>query len=283
MVRLPYRPQKLVDVIMVFGKILGAVLGFYGAGLFGAICGAAIGHMFDRGFHKAMRHDYQGSRIDAQQLFFQTVFRVMGMLAKADGRISEEEIANTEQMMTRFGLTPESRKTAILFFKQGAAPDFDLEAQIALYLRQGNRGQNAALLLELLIGIALADGELHAEEQVILSKVAHYLGVPAGQFQQLLDMLKAQAGFAGANGQSSGFDSNGGYTDSSRLSEAYKAIGVSEGCSDADLKKAYRKLMSQHHPDKLMAKGVPEDMIKMATAKSQEIQNAYDLIKRSRK
>ncbi|MGJ8687769.1 MAG: DnaJ domain-containing protein, partial [Spongiibacteraceae bacterium] len=66
------------------------------------------------------------------------------------------------------------------------------------------------------------------------------------------------------------------------LQDAYKAIGVEETASDAELKKAYRRLMSEHHPDKLIAKGVPEDMIKMATEKSQEIQAAYEMIKKSR-
>ena len=261
---------------MIFGKLLGAVLGYYAFGLFGALLGIAIGHMFDKGFRGAMSHDFQKDAIDAQQLFFQTVFRVMGMLAKADGRISEEEIASTEALMTRLGLTADSRQTAILFFKQGAAPEFDLEAQIALYLRQGNRGQNAALLLEFLIGIALADGELHAEEQTILTKVAHYLGVPATQFAHMLEMLRAQQGFGhGGGGQASSGEGS--------LSDAYRALGVSEACSDAELKKAYRKLMSEHHPDKLIARGVPEDMVKMATEKSQEIQAAYDRVKRSRK
>ena len=66
------------------------------------------------------------------------------------------------------------------------------------------------------------------------------------------------------------------------LNEAYKALGVAKDSSDAVIKRAYRKLISQYHPDKLMGQGVPEDMIKMATEQAKEIQLAYDLIKKSR-
>ncbi|MEQ9210373.1 MAG: DnaJ domain-containing protein, partial [Pseudomonadales bacterium] len=69
----------------------------------------------------------------------------------------------------------------------------------------------------------------------------------------------------------------------SELDLAYKALGVSSDCSDAELKKAYRKLMSENHPDKLMGQGVPEDMVKMANERSSEISKAYDLIREHRK
>ena len=66
------------------------------------------------------------------------------------------------------------------------------------------------------------------------------------------------------------------------LKDAYRLLGVSDGASDAELKKAYRRLMSQHHPDKLVAKGLPEQMVKDATEKTQQIKAAYELIRKSR-
>jgi len=60
-------------------------------------------------------------------------------------------------------------------------------------------------------------------------------------------------------------------------------LKVSEAASDTEIKKAYRKLISEYHPDKLMGQGVPEDMIKVATERSQKVQTAYDLIKKTRK
>jgi DnaJ like chaperone protein len=135
------------------------------------------------------------------------------------------------------------------------------------------------MLLEALLTMALADGEVDSAEKTILLRVAGYLGVSARDFQRLLDMAMAQRQFhgRGAGGQQSARSS------ASELQAAYKAIGVTEVMTDAEIKRAYRKLMSQHHPDKLIAKGVPEDMMKIATEKAQEIQAAYELIKDSRK
>ena len=67
-----------------------------------------------------------------------------------------------------------------------------------------------------------------------------------------------------------------------QLANAYAVLGVKADTPDDELKKTYRKLMSQHHPDKLLAKGLPEEMMKLAKEKTQEIQTAYDLIKKSR-
>ena len=67
------------------------------------------------------------------------------------------------------------------------------------------------------------------------------------------------------------------------LADAYLALGVSRDCDDRSLKRAYRRLMSEHHPDKLIAQGVPEDMVKLGTEKSQEIQAAYELIRKQRR
>jgi DnaJ like chaperone protein len=66
------------------------------------------------------------------------------------------------------------------------------------------------------------------------------------------------------------------------LDDAYKALGMSKDSTDAEVKRAYRKLISQYHPDKLIGQGMPEDMIAMATEQAKEIQVAYDLVKKSR-
>jgi len=134
-------------------------------------------------------------------------------------------------------------------------------------------------LLEFLFSIAGGDGEMHQGEKAILAKTANYLGIGSRQFEQLLAMLTAQQNFHGGNYQQQGRPQ----ASANDLENAYKALGVSSTTSDRDIKKAYRKLMSQHHPDKLVAQGVPEDMMKVATEKAQEIQVAYDLIKASRK
>ena len=115
----------------------------------------------------------------------------------------------------------------------------------------------------------MIDGVLHNREVEILRQVADSVGFSRTTFEQLLKMIGAQNTFAK---NQAGDD----------LALAYEALGVTAETSDADIKKAYRKLMSQYHPDKLMGQGFPEEMIKSATERSQEIQAAYDLIKKSR-
>lgn len=264
---------------MVFGKLIGGLLGFLSGGLFLAILGVWIGHFFDKSFSGALNFDHAGDRVKRERVFFTVCFRMMGALAKSDGRVSEEEIQLAEQIMSRLGLSDEHRKEAIALFKEGSQPNFNIEPDMAGFVVSCKSLPNLSrLLIEFLVGIALADGALHDNEQAILQRVAHYLGIGQRQFEQLIAMLKAQQNFSSSSGYHFG-DEN----PAKNLAAAYKALGVNENASAQEIKRKYRKLMSQHHPDKLMSQGLPEDMLKVATEKAQEIQNAYELIKNQRK
>lgn len=267
--------------MMILGKLIGAVLGWYIGGIIPALIGLFIGHMFDKGYAQIQAEGSPERRREIEQTFFQTVFRLLGHLAKADGRVSESEVQQTEAYMAEMGLTAEHRKEAIALFKEGAAADFDADAQVARFREVcGRRSNLVRMLLIYLVNIALADGELDAQEAEVLRRIAQGLGISASMFEQLLRMIQAQNSFGGQQYQGAG--AGGGPSRPDQLQKAYDALGVSPQASDSEIKKAYRKLMSQYHPDKLMGQGVPEDMVKEATERSQEISKAYELIKSER-
>lgn len=268
---------------MFWGKLICAFLGYKMGGIFGGLLGLWLGHAFDRALsHNSLLMTGAG-RKKIQRLFLETSFQLIGHIAKADGRVSEAEIAQTENLMTRMGLSPEHRKEAIELFKRGTLESFDFSGTLANFKQETKANRNLSMsLLELLISVALADGKLDPEEQTVLHNTAAGLGMNTAQFDQLLQMILAQNNFSYSAGGSSQYQGAQQSTPADQLKQAYQALGVSEDIDNAGLKKAYRRLMSQHHPDKLIARGVPEDMIKIATEKSQQIQAAYEMVKKSR-
>jgi DnaJ like chaperone protein len=207
-----------------------------------------------------------------QAVFLETVFTSMGKLAKADGHVSQDEISHVEQFMQKLGMTEGHRLQAIALFKQGTDPAFDIEPTYRRFMAVcGHTKHLKQVLLVYLIVMALADGHLHPAEESLLGDIAARLGYDQVMFKKMLEMVQNQSHFSG--GQASAV---------SVLDDAYKALGVTKDNTDAEIKRAYRKLMSQYHPDKLMGQGVPEDMIAIATEQAKEIQLAHDLIKKSR-
>jgi len=272
------------------GKLIGGLIGFMMFNIPGIIIGLWLGHLYDKSVNaRGFDNPFNGQpHPDTQRLFFESLFRLLGYMAKADGRVSEAEIKQAEALMQQSGLSPDARRQAIQLFQEGATARFNIDAQLDDFLTAC--GRNARLkqtLVVYLIGMALADGQLDKSERQVLEKVASYLGIPAMMLNQLINMVGAQAHFrSGDYHQSSQHHQDAGYRQQSSQDElnfAYQALGISSSSSDAEIKKAYRKLMSENHPDKLAGQGVPQEMIEMATQRSQEISKAYDLIKSSRK
>ena len=138
------------------------------------------------------------------------------------------------------------------------------------------------LFLEVQLLTAYVDGIPTAEQRRALETIRRGLNVSAFAYRQLENLLVLQQRmYAGATGQAG----RGRSSSSARpapLASAYATLGIGPKASDAEIKKAYRRLMSQHHPDKLMAKGLPEEAMRMASQKTQEIRRAYETITEAR-
>jgi DnaJ like chaperone protein len=269
---------------MRFIKYILAILGFYFSGfwlaLLGFIVGGFISWKLSGGLVGYLARvnglgNTRAQRATRQALFLKTVFTLMGKLAKADGRISEQEIAHIEQFFQQLGLTAEHRKEAITLFKLGASSDYSIEPLLEEFNQECGQSQALKRMLMIyLIGAAIADGHLHDAEINLLRQIAQSVGYNENQFQQLLAMTRGQDHFSGNQMSQAG--------NRNALKAAYQALGVDKKDSDAMIKKTYRRLIREFHPDKLMGQGLPEDMVKKATERSQEIQTAYALIKKSR-
>lgn len=279
----------------MWGKLLGGAFGFLIGGPIGAVLGAALGHSFDKGTQAQLSHDSADDDLqpgDAERIkmaFFTATFSVLGYIAKADGHVHPSEIALAEAIMKQMKLDRELRSAAIKLFNQGKQPDFDAEALVLQFRQECQRRTSLyRMFIEIQIQAALADGVMVKEEEQALLKIAAVLGFTEYSFRQLEMLVRYSMGMNQHGNDGSGSRRSSQRQapppDDSRLSvrDAYKALGVNPDDDKATVKRAYRRQMSQHHPDKLVSKGLPDEMIKLATDKTQLIQKAYERIKEAK-
>lgn len=263
------------------GKITGGLIGLMlFRNLLGGIIGAFIGHFF---FDERRRFAaFGGDARQVQASFFRATFLVMGHVSKADGRVSEQEIRMARAVMDHMNLAKEQTDEAMRLFTEGKQPDFDLDREMEKFRRDCHmRRDLLRMFIEIQLQAALADGLITDAERRVLERIGSYLHIPPWEIRQLEALIRAaqRRYYGGAQ------DYGQRRTEPPRdaLKDAYEVLAVDAKASDADVKKAYRRLMSQHHPDKLASKGLPEEMMKIAQEKAQEITAAYDLVKEARR
>ncbi len=258
-----------------WGKLFGGTLGFMLGGPLGALIGAALGHNYDAKARRLGGPEGLGGQERIQMAFFTATFSIMGHLAKSDGRVSENEIHLAQAVMDQMQLNPELERLAKQLYREGKQADFSLDEVLDQFKREcRHRRMLLRIFLEILIQTAYADGMMHPAERQILLHICDRLGVSRQEFERLEAMVRAAQGFAGAHA--------GAPRREDTLRQAYEILNVSPEASDAEVKKAYRRLINQHHPDKLIAKGLPEEMMKLAEQKTREIRQAYERIREAR-
>ena len=162
---------------MFYGKLIGGLIGLLTGGIFGLVLGVAAGHFFDRGLARTMQFASPENIQRIKASFFETTFLLSGYMAKADGRVSEQEIAHTEAIFNQMGLSAAQRKQAIELFQRGAAEGFQLEPVVSAYLENcGSQRQLQQTLLLFLISLAMADQKLESAEHAALVRIATLLG-----------------------------------------------------------------------------------------------------------
>ena len=255
-----------------WGKLIGGIIGLMRGGIAGAIFGVFLGHMVDR-----FLSGLSGSN-RTRDTFFRALFSTLGQISKVDGRVTKEEIAAAEALIRRLQLTEREREQAIRFFQQGKDPKFDLHGTLREFAMHSKlRYELRIMFMELLLEAAVDDGKLSVGEDAILERVRTVLKIPINVYNAMLRAREAEP-----KPQRGSRNYKPAANKPRPLSQSYAALGLEADASGPEVKKAYRKLVSQYHPDKLSSQGLPDEVMEVAKRRVREINTAYDRIKSSR-
>ncbi len=261
---------------LYWGKVIGTLAGFATLKPWFVVLGLFLGHQFDRGFAaRYQSFERQGAGIGRlPDGYVRSLFQCMGHLARADGRVSEDEIRAARAIMHRLGLGPAQVRNAIDWFDSGKQPGFRL-VQTMRELRRvhARRADLRMLFLRLLLEVSLAKSRLEQRERAIIWTVCTELEVGRVELAQLEAMIRAQKGFR---------RSPAGNVDAQRVRDAYRALGMSESATNDEIKKSYRRLMNKNHPDKLAASNPDAAVIAEAERRTREVRSAYEMLKARR-
>lgn len=258
------------------GKIIGGLLGLATGRPWMAAIGIFLGHQFDRGFAaRYANFRTQGEvPITLPEGFARVLFMVIGCLAKTDGRVTEDEIRATRALMHRLNMGPAQIRTAIDWFNTGKEPGFALFSNIRdLRARHARQPELRSLFVRLLMEVSLSKNRLQKIERNLLWGICKELDVSRVELAQVEAMLRAQRSFR---------TSPEGGADAARVNAAYQTLGVDQSSTNDEVKKAYRRLMNRHHPDKLVSSNPDAAMIDEAERMTREVRTAYELLRTRR-
>lgn len=279
-----------------WGKFLGAFFGYCIAGPLGILIGLFVGTVVVRRLSDHYANPqwfyFREKNEAVQKVFFETTFSVMGYIAKADGRVSEQELNMARLLMQEMHLHREQKIEAMHLFNEGKNPHFNLKQKIAELQKACKDNRE---LLKLFMDIqyqAAKTDDLTTRKIQVLDVIFSHLGFMPfhqqyrfyedfGSAHRYTDENEEQQQSKANQSSSESYSSYSNYNykpTRTNLDHAYALIDVSPSASKQEVKRAYRRLLSRNHPDKLISKGLPQEMIKMANEKTQKIVKAYELI-----
>lgn len=268
--------------MITIGTLIGAIIGFKFGGFFGLIFGGFVGTQLEAFINEKVlgKPTYKAQ---VQHSYFKALFTAIGKLAKVDGVITADEIRKCELIMQNMRLSEQQRKQAIKYFNQGKGDNFDISPVISQFYRASGRSYSIKqMFLEMLLEVASAEGRINISEWNLLLTICDQLRFP----QQLFIALVKMRGFNVRTKYTHSNSSQNQYQQWQpplrQKTDSYQILGVTKTDTKVVIRRAYKKLMSQHHPDKLIAKGLPPEMIEIAKEKTQNIQAAWEDVKERR-
>lgn len=274
-------PASLIGAVI--GFLIGTYLGGFLFGILFALVGSSIGSGIGVRVFRNSRgrgagwFSGWGTGVDGS-VFMETLFSMLGSVAAADGGVSpNEERMFRSIVVNDLGIIdPASVESAMSTFRRAAASKTGIES----YARRAantfrGRPQLLEMMLIIMVRVAAAEGGLHPREDEMMKEAARIFGFRSGLYQS----LKSRYGLGGRQGYQSGRSSGG---ERSSLTRAYEVLDISSNASESEVRRAYRKKVSEYHPDKIAAKGLPKDFTELANTKFREVKEAWDSIRTSR-
>ena len=226
----------------VGGKFWGGLLGLMFGGPLGAIAGVYIGHHID------------SSKPNSRELNEKAVFQInlisiLAYVAKVDGHVDRREVDTIFGFFRQVGFGPVQMQVIERTLKFALTQDIDLESTCRNF-RKASNYESSVMLLRVVYLVVMADQKVHKNEKIAIEQIADYLEINDDDFEMLrAEFLKTDDKY-------------------------YKILGVDQGVSVAELKKAYRKLALQYHPDRVAHLG--KEYSDVAEEKFKTINEAYE-------
>lgn len=281
------------------GAVIGGTIGLFLGGPLGAIAGAAFGGFISGGAQRINFGDseqaftgagqdryssWYGQRMNRNQhhqmTFFVGAFSMLAKIAVADGTVSARERRKIEEFMDHdLNLDAATKQSAFRIFDTAVSSSETFYQFANQFYREFRfQPQLLELMIDIMLRVAVEDNGISTEEETLIVDGLHIFRLDDGLYSR----LKAKYTGSGYNGSESRYSASGGFSGRYGTSAAYSVLGCSPSDSDDKLKKAYRKLVNEYHPDKVASKGLPDEFQTVAKQKFIEIQNAWDQIKKER-